>query len=155
VTTERLVRQYGPWATDAGIAWAEAHGIDLRCEIEAERAAGIRIAASLINQARQRRLRAIDRAIARRGDRLSELHRCGLRAAETTRRERREHRLTVERVNARRDTWRAVCACGWVGSALTSRKAAERRVREERAHIFRPMSSAVEHTTEGAQQEAA
>jgi hypothetical protein len=147
-----------PWATIEEIAWAEAHGLDLSREVQAEHAAGVRIAASLIDQARQRRLRAIDRVIAQRSDWLSGLHRRGQRAAERSQQERYEHRLSVER---HRDAalpwqrWRPVCACGWSGPALTTREAAERRAREEREHIFRPLSEAVEHTSDGARREVA
>ncbi len=147
-----------PWATIEEIAWADARGIDLSREVQAEHAAGVRIAASLIDQARQRQLRAIDRAIAQRSDLLSHLHQRGQRVAERTRLERREHRLTVER---HRDTqqpwmrWRPVCTCGWVGPATSSREAAEQRARDEREHIFQPLSAAVEHTSDSARREVA
>ncbi len=137
------------WATAEEIAWAEAHGIDLSREVQAEHAAGIRIAGDLIEQARQRRLRAVDRAIAGRSDSLSDLQRRGREVAERTRQERRQHRLSVERhqdvAQPWRRRWRAVCACGWVGPTAPTREVAEQRAREEREHIFRPLSAAIEH----------
>ncbi len=147
-----------PWATVEEIGWADAHGIDLRREVQAEHAASVHIATSLIDQARQRRLRAIDRAIAERSDRLSDLHQRGQRVARRTRLERCEHRLSVER---HRDTqqpwmrWRPVCTCGWVVPATSSREAAEQRARDEREHIFRPLSAVVEHTSDSARREVA
>jgi hypothetical protein len=141
-----------PWAAVEEIAWAEAHGLDLSAEVRAEHAAGVRIAAMLVDQARDRRLRAIDRAIAQRSDRLSDLHRRGQRATEVARQERREHRLSAERDGR---WWRPVCTCGWVGQASTTRERAERWARDEREHIFRPLSDAVEHTADTARREVA
>jgi len=142
------------WATAAEIAWADAHGIDLSEWVRAEHAAGVRIAAALIDQARQRRPRAIDRAIDQRADWLSDLRERGLRAAEGM---RREHRLSVERHRDAQQPWmrwRPTCTCGWVGAGTSSRVAAEQRAREERDHIFRPLSETVEHTSEIARREA-
>jgi hypothetical protein len=134
-----------PWATVEEIAWADAHGVDLSEWVRAEHVTGIRIAATLIERARQRRLRAIDRAIARRGDTLSELHRRGQHAAETTQQERREHRISVTRTTDRQ-RWQAVCTCGWVGRPAPTRQIAEGDADTERRYTFRPLSQAVEHT---------
>ncbi len=142
-----------PWATVEEIAWADAHGIDLSREVQAEHSVGVRIATSLIDQARQRRQRAIDRAIAQRSDRLSELQRRGQCVAERTHQERREHRLSAEPHRDERQPWmrwRPVCTCGWAGAATSSREAAAQRAREEREHIFRPLSEAVQHTGDSA-----
>jgi len=143
-------------ATAEEIVWADAHGIDLRRECEAERSAGVRIASALIDQARQRRLRAIDRAIARRGDWLSELHQEGQHVAERTQQERREHQLSAEPY---RDAgqpwmrWRPVCACGWAGPPTSSREEATQQARNERSHLFRMLNEALQHTA--AREEAA
>jgi hypothetical protein len=133
------------WATAEEIAWAEAQGIDLRVELQAERSAGIRIAATLIDRARRRRLRAIDRAAARRGDWLSELHASGLRAAERTQQELREHRVGTARASGSTG-WVPVCSCGWVGPPVDSRWAADRAAREELARMFGALSEAAGHT---------
>jgi hypothetical protein len=144
-----------PWATVEEIAWADAHGIDLSREVQAEHAAGVRIAAALIERAHKRRLRAIDRTIMRRADRLRDLHRRGQCAAERTQQERHEHRLSVRRDRDAAARWRPVCTCGWSGPAVTTRKKAEQQARYELALIFRPLSGAVEHTDDGARREVA
>jgi hypothetical protein len=118
--------------------------VDLRVELQAERSAGIRIAAKLIDRARRRRLRAIDRAAARRGDWLSELHASGLRAAERTQQERRQHRVLTAR--AGRSGWQPVCSCGWVGGPAATRRAADQAARDELVCMFGALSEAVRHT---------
>lgn len=138
-----------PWAYAEEIAWANARGIDLSRELRAEHAAGVRIAAALAEQARQRRLRAIDRAIAERSDWLNDLHQLGQRAADRTRREHHDHRLnTAPYRDAERPwlRWRPVCVCGWAGPPTMIRRDAERRARQEREHIFRRLSQSVQHT---------
>ena len=136
------------------LAWAEAHGIDMDREVRTAHDAGVRIAACLIDQARQRRLRAIDRAIGRGSDRLSDLHRRGQRAAVRARRERREHQVSVARTEDGL-RWQPVCGCGWAGQPTPTLAAAERVAREEQARIFRPLSEAVEHTDATARSEVA
>ena len=140
------------WATAEEIAWADAHGIDLSEWVRAEHAAGIRIAADLIEHAQRRRLRAIDAAIGRRGYWLRSLHERGQRAADRTRQERREHRLSVERYHDMERPglrWRPMCSCGWTGAPVMTRKAADAAAREEREHLFRPLSDTIEHTGAG------
>src|SRR2546430_11260959 len=96
----------------------------------------------MVQRTRQQRLRAIDRAIARRDDWLTELHRRGQSAAEKA---RREHRIEVARAVDKRQ-WQPICACGWAGRPVHTRKRAEQAARDELARIFTPLRAAVEHT---------
>lgn len=86
------------------------------------------------DQARRRRLRAIDRSIARRGDQLTELLLC------------------VEG----RGLWHPVCTCGWTGQGVARRESAQQAARSERARLFdRPLGEAVEHSGADARSEVA
>ena len=136
------------------IAWADAHGIDLNEWFRAEHAAGVHIAATLIDRARRRRLRALDRAIVRRGDALSELHASGLRAAERTAAERREHRVSVARAEDGTG-WQPVCSCGWVGRPAAPRRLADQDAWLERVRMFRMLSEVFEHSASASRREVA
>lgn len=138
------------WATADELAWADRVGVNLSAAVKAAHADGVRVAATLAQQTRDRRLRRIDRALAARDDNLGRLFQAGQQAAERTRRERECHRLTAERY---RDAghpwvrWRAVCACGeWHGEGSPSREHAEQDARRERDRLFQALTAVAVHT---------
>lgn len=123
------------------VDWALARGLTLPesiCLFREVRRESVQIGAKLISQARDRRLRAIDRALASHADELGKLYRRGLDEAEKIRRERTRHKLKIVKDGRWPITYLATCACGeWKGSERRSRQGAELDVKDEREVLDR------------------
>lgn len=136
-----LTPELGDWA-------ARQDPVALVRAYEVARSDSVRIGRNLAEQARQRRLRDIDRRLARRSDSLGDLARRGSRVAQETHEAQRVHRLRVEW----RSGWRPVCSCGWQDSRPWSRKEnAEGAMQSERTALFAPLRPTIEHTNRPAE----